>query len=152
MWWIFLIPFSCLIPLKARVGESVDSALSALSVIFLALSAYFNNFWQNVAFFNESRQKKVLFNCFATKQCWGTIKMWVSLSHYGSDSLSVSFWFVNQPSSHCRSVWANFSLIVALFEPICLSLSQFVSQYFSNCGVFEPVSLLLSRLSWTHSF
>ena len=73
---------------------------------FSALSAYFNNFWQNVGFFIVSRRKKVLFNCFATKQCWGTLKMWVSLSHSGSDSLSVSLWFVNQSSSHCRALWA----------------------------------------------
>ena len=72
---VFLIPFSCLIPLKARVGESVDSALSALAAIFLALSAYFNNFRQKIPFFDVSRQKRVLFNCFATKQCLGMLKM-----------------------------------------------------------------------------
>ena len=35
---------------KSRVGESVESALSALAAIFSALSVYFNNF----------RQKRVL--------------------------------------------------------------------------------------------
>ena len=31
-------------PALTRVGESVESALSALAAIFSALSAYFNNF------------------------------------------------------------------------------------------------------------
>ena len=54
-----------------RVGESVESALSALAAIFSALNAYFNNFRQKVPYFDVSRQKRVLFNCFATKQCLG---------------------------------------------------------------------------------
>ena len=54
-----------------RVGESVESALSALAAIFLAHSAYFNNFRQKIPYFDASRQKRVLFNCFATKQCLG---------------------------------------------------------------------------------
>ena len=62
-------------PLGARVGESVESALSALAAIFLALSAYFNNFRQKIPDFDASRQKRVLFNCFATKQCFGILKM-----------------------------------------------------------------------------
>ena len=61
---------------KVRVGESVKSALSALAAIFSALSAYFNNFWQKIPYFDVSRQKRVLFNCFATKQCLGMLKMW----------------------------------------------------------------------------
>ena len=43
---------------------------------FLAHSAYFNNFWQKIPYFDASRQKRVLFNCFATKQCLGMLKMW----------------------------------------------------------------------------
>ena len=58
-----------------RVGESVESALSALVAIFSALSASFNNFRQKIPYFDVSRQKRVLFNCFATKQCLGMLKM-----------------------------------------------------------------------------
>merc|ERR1712038_535420 len=42
---------------------------------FLAHSAYFNNFRQKISYFDASRQKRVLFNCFATKQCLGMLKM-----------------------------------------------------------------------------
>ena len=58
-----------------RVGESVESALSALAAIFLALSAYFNNFRQKIPYFDVSQRKRVLFDCFATKQCLGMLKM-----------------------------------------------------------------------------
>ena len=37
---------------------------------------YFNILRQKVPYFNVSRQNRVLFNCFATKQCWGMLKMW----------------------------------------------------------------------------
>ena len=59
----------------ARVGESVESALSALAAIFSALSAYFNNFRQKIPYFDASQQKRVLFNCFATKKCSGMLKI-----------------------------------------------------------------------------
>ena len=59
----------------SRVGQSVESALIALAAIFLAHSAYFNNFRQKIPYFDASRQKRVLFNCFATKQCLGMLKM-----------------------------------------------------------------------------
>ena len=59
-----------------RVGQSVESALIALAAIFLAHSAYFNNFRQKIPYFDASQQKRVLFNCFATKQCLGMLKMW----------------------------------------------------------------------------
>ena len=57
-----------------RVGESVESAL-ALAAIFSALSPYFNNIRQKILYFDVLRQKRVLFNCFATKQCLGMLKM-----------------------------------------------------------------------------
>ena len=71
--------------------------------------------------------------------------MWVSLTHYGSDSLSVSLWFVNKSSSHCRVLWA-----------IPFKLSQFLSQFLSHWRVFwaylpfivvvfEPICFQLSR-------
>ena len=58
-----------------RVGESVESALSAFAAIFLAHSTYFNNFRQKISYFDASRQKRILFNCFATTQCLGMLKM-----------------------------------------------------------------------------
>ena len=42
---------------------------------FLAHGADFNNFRQKIPVFDASRQKRVLFNCFATKQCLGMLKM-----------------------------------------------------------------------------
>ena len=51
-----------------RVGQSAESVLIALAAIFLAHSAYFNNFRQKTQYFDASRRKRVLFNCFATKQ------------------------------------------------------------------------------------
>ena len=33
-------------------------------------------FCQKVPYFNVLRQNRVVFNCFATKQCWGMLKMW----------------------------------------------------------------------------
>ena len=64
----FLCPFLA-VSVLGRVGQSVESALIALAAIFLAHSAYFNNFWQKIPYIDVSRQKRVLFNCFATKQC-----------------------------------------------------------------------------------
>ena len=56
--------------------EKVWSRLSAhLQPFFSPLSAYFNNFRQKIPYFDVSRQKRVLFNCFATKQCLGMLKM-----------------------------------------------------------------------------
>ena len=60
----------------ATEWEKVWSRLSAhLQPFFSALSAYFNNFRQKILYFDVSRQKRVLFNCFATKQCLGMLKM-----------------------------------------------------------------------------
>ena len=61
--------------LFARVGQSVESALIALAAIFLAHSEYFNNFRQKIPYFDVSRQKRVIFKCFGTKQCLGMLKM-----------------------------------------------------------------------------
>ena len=56
--------------------DKVWSRLSShLQPFFLAHSAYFNNFRQNIPYFDVSRQKRVLFNCFARKQCLGMPKM-----------------------------------------------------------------------------
>ena len=61
--------------LISRVGESVELALSAIAAIFLALNAYFNNLRQKILYQDVSQQKRVLFNCFSTKQCSGMLKM-----------------------------------------------------------------------------
>ena len=58
-----------------RVGKSVESALIALAAIFLAHSAYYNNFRRKILFFDAARQKRVLFNFFATKQCLSMLKV-----------------------------------------------------------------------------
>ena len=71
----------------SRVGESVELALSALAAIFSALSAYSNNFRQKILYFDVLQQKRVLFNCFATKQCLGMLKCEASLSQAFTGSL-----------------------------------------------------------------
>ena len=54
----------------------VGSHRTCSHFFFLAHSAYFNNFRQKIPYFDASRQKRVLFYCFATKQCLGMLKMW----------------------------------------------------------------------------
>ena len=73
----------------SRVGESVESTLSALAAIFSALSAYFSNFRQKIRFFDASGQKRVLFYCFATKQCLSMLKM---LSVTPTLALTATLW------------------------------------------------------------
>ena len=83
--WFGSFVYSCLLGLMClmhildlvdnRVGQSVESALIALAAILLAHRAYLNNFPQKILYFDASRQKRVLFNCFATKQCLGMLKM-----------------------------------------------------------------------------
>ena len=63
--------------------EKVWSQLSAHLQPFLsALSAYFSNIIQKIPYFDVSRQKRVLFNCFATKQCSGMLNgsLWLSVT------------------------------------------------------------------------
>ena len=102
-----------------RVGEGVESALSALAAIFLAHSTYFNNFRQKIQYFDASRQKRVLFNCFATKQCLGMLKCEaVSLalcdSHFGSHWLTLPLFGILWPSDvahYCSLILRIQSLI-----------------------------------------
>ena len=60
---------------------------------------YVNVSRQKVPYFNVSRQNRVIFDCFATKQCWGMLKyriltlsgsLWLTLALSGS--LSGSLW------------------------------------------------------------
>ena len=73
-----------------RAEENPESARSVIYAIFSAHSVYFNVSRQKVPYFNISRQKvpyfnvsrqnRVVFNCFATKQCWGIARCVSSLS------------------------------------------------------------------------
>ena len=72
----------------ARVGESVESALSALAAIFSALSAYLNNFRQKILYFDVSRQKRVLFSLALTGSL--PVSLWLSMAL--CDSHSGSLW------------------------------------------------------------
>ena len=77
------------IPFDKAEWEKVWIRLSAhLQPFFLAHRAYFNNFRQKIPYFDVSRQKRVLFNCFATKQCLGMLKCEASLFF----ALSESYW------------------------------------------------------------
>ena len=95
--------------LSSGVGESVESALSALAAIFSPLSLYFNKFWQKILYFDVSRQKRVSFNCFTTKQCLSMLKMWgkrlfcLSLVLYGS--LWLPALSHRNTSNHPRGTW-----------------------------------------------
>ena len=77
---------------------------------FSALRAYFNNFWQKIPYFDISRQKRILFNCFATKQCLGTIKM----ALYGS------LWL---------PLWLSKALTATLWHTLALCGSQLLSNF-----------------------
>ena len=153
MLWIFLIPFSCLIPLKARVGESVDSALSALAAIFSANSAYLNNFWQKIPYFEASRQKRVLFNCFATKQCFGRLSVTNTLALSGFHWLSLVLISRIQPflgsQGPCSALIADATM--THFVPLCSrggGLSR--KKWVWICSVFLHVSD--ARWCGTHIF
>ena len=57
-------------------GDKVWSLLLAHFQPFFQLSAcILTIFDKKIPYFNVSRQKRVLFNCFATKQCLGMLKM-----------------------------------------------------------------------------
>ena len=62
------------------MGESVESTLSAVAAIFLALSAYFNNFRQKIPYFDVSRQKRVLFSLALTGSLCGSLWLLLALS------------------------------------------------------------------------
>lgn len=74
-----------------RVGQSVESALIALAAFFSALSAFFN-FRQKLPYFDVSRQKRVFFNCFATKQCLSMLKCSLWLPLWLSLALTATLW------------------------------------------------------------
>ena len=90
------------------------SRLSAhLQPFFLALSAYFNNFRQKIPYFDVSRQKRVLLNCFATKQCLGMLKCEASL-FFGSYLLS---------HAYTGSLWLLVDLSLSLSGSLWLSVT-----------------------------
>ena len=97
----------------------MESALIALAAIFFGLSAYFNSFQQKTPIFDVSRQKRVLVNCLATKQCLGMLKCEaVSLalcdSHFGSHWLTLPLFGILWPSDvahYCSLILRIQSLI-----------------------------------------
>ena len=55
-----------------RVGESVESALSAFAAIFRLLSRILT-ISTKMPYFDVLRQKRVLFDCIKAKQCLGML-------------------------------------------------------------------------------
>ena len=85
--WLILVP-RCKYLLFIRVGEIVESALSELSAIISALSAYFINFQQKIPYFDVSRQKRVLFSLALTDSL--PVSLWLSMAL--CDSHSGTLW------------------------------------------------------------
>ena len=69
--WLSLALFSLSLGKWCHNYVFFQSIYSMLWLIFL-LSLYF--YFPN--YFGMSRQKRVLFNCFATRQCLGMLKLW----------------------------------------------------------------------------
>ena len=88
-----------------QVGKSVELAFIALAAIFWLIANILVIFDKKYA----SRQKRVLFNCFTTKQCLGMLKMWgkrlfcLSLVLYGS--LWLPALSHRNTSNHPRGTW-----------------------------------------------
>ena len=108
--------------------EKVWSRLSA-QPFFSAHSAYFYNFRQKMPYFAVLRQKRVLVNCFATKQCLGMLKCEaVSLalcdSHFGSHWLTLPLFGILWPSdvAHYCSLISRIQSLIGSQGP-CLALS-----------------------------
>ena len=109
---------------------------------FSTLSAYFNNFRQKIPYFDVSRQMRVLFNCFATKQCLGMLKMAPSGSNLLSQAFTGSFWLLLDLSlSLSGSLWLSVTPTLALTGSHCHSLAYSgplwptIALYF---GVYSP--------------
>ena len=65
--------------MRSRLGTQFMAFFPAHSAYFNVSRQkvpYVNVSRQKVPYFNVSRQNRVVFNCFATKQCWGMLKMW----------------------------------------------------------------------------
>ena len=56
--------------------NKMRSQLIAQFTLFSSAHNAFSVSRQKVPYFNVSRQNRVVFNCFATKQWWGMLKMW----------------------------------------------------------------------------
>ena len=140
-----------------RVGQSVESALIALAAIFLAHSAYFNNFRQKIPSFDASLQKRVLFNCCATKQCLCMLKMWgqpLSGFHWLSlavtGSLPVSLWLsMALCDSHSGSHWLSLPLSGILW-PSLAHYCSLISRIQPLIGSQGPCSALIADATMTH--
>ena len=132
-------------------SEKVWSQLSAhLQPFFLAHCAYFNNFRQKIPYFDVLGQKRVLSNCFATKQCLGMLKCEVSLFF----ALSESYWI-----SPCLSLalygslWLPLWLSLPLSDILWPSLAHYcylISRIQALIGPQGPCSALIADATMTH--
>ena len=86
-----------------------------------------------------SQQKRVLFNCFATKQCLGMLKCEVSLFF----ALSESYWI-----SPCLSLALYGSLWLPLWLPLALTATLWLTLALSGPLLpFNFAYIVLDRLS-----
>ena len=142
----------------SRVGQSVESALIALAAIFLAHSKYFNNFRQKIPYFDMSRQKRVLFNCFATKQCLGMLKMAPPGSNLLSRAFTGSLWLLLDLSlslsmalcdSHSGSHWPSLPLSGILW-PSLAHYCSLILRIQPLIGSQGPCSALIANSTMMH--
>ena len=116
---------------------------------------YFNISRQKVPYFNVSRQNRVLFNCFATKQCWGMLKMWGQPLFCNQPSttatyllLCISFMNNSQtksPGYNKMQLRLIVSMSSSLWLPLALSGSLWLS--LARCPALSGSLWLAARLS-----
>ena len=99
------------------------SGLSAhLQPFFSTHYAYLNNFRQKIPYFDAAPQRRVLFNCFATKQCLGMQKMALSGSLWLPLWLSLALTDTLWPSlAHYCSLISRIQPLIGSQGP-CLAL------------------------------
>ena len=97
------------------------SQLVAQFMQFFGHRAYFDVLRQKVPYFDVLRQNRVVFNCFATKQCRGMLKMWGQPLFCNQPpkkvalSLSGSFWLTLAHSPALSgSLWLSLARCPAL--------------------------------------
>ena len=71
-------PYAGLIKMRSYLGTQFMTFFRLIARILTLRDKKYRmlTFRQKVPYFNVSRQNRVVFNCFATKQCWGMLKMW----------------------------------------------------------------------------
>ena len=139
------MPFPCQstsfyldVTLSSRVGESVESALSALAAIFSAHSAYFNNFRQKIPYLTR-RDKRESYLIVLQKKMF----------RYAKDVRLASFLALT-----C-SLRLSLALSGSDWISSCLSLAMALcdSHSCSHCPLWHTLtlsgSLLLSNFAYT---